>query len=573
MKATLPLITLTTLLTLGACSGGSAGPPITPVPDGGAAGTTGAAGTSGAAGVAGAAGANGGAGAAGTGVVTPPDGGAGSGGAGGGTAGSGTSGAAGNAAAGTGAPADGGAAGTGAPAESQNWPMFGRDYANTRASSDTSIGAAQLASLHVAQRIVGSGVSSTPAIVDGVAYFADYAGWLKAVNAQTGAMVWATRLQTGMLTPSPFVASDTVYIAGDTSTVYAVNRMTGAKKWSTKIENTTSNRIWSSPIVVGDTLVIGAGSYQVFIPATPVFRGSIVGLRVSDGMEKWRVPVCPEGQCGGGVSVWSSVAVDTTLKLAYIGTGQAYYVPAGPYSDSLIAIRYETGERAWIQQITANDVYNINGGDYTHDRDVGASPNLFEAKIDGTMRRLVGVGDKGGHYTAFDRETGVKVWQRVTDPRTPPGSPIGGIMGAPAVASGRIFLTNNTSTQGTGRFDARPGTCTAFALDAATGAVVWSTPIPAGSFSGNTVANGLMYFVTYDGLLRVLDAGTGMLLRSVAVGTEMGGYVGDPTAGFPNGSTSGPVVANGRVYAGYGWTWGAAITGGLAIFETGTQAP
>jgi polyvinyl alcohol dehydrogenase (cytochrome) len=365
------------------------------------------------------------------------------------------------------------------------------------------------------------------------------------------------------------VASDTVYIAGDASNVYAVDRATGAKKWTTKIENTTSSRIWSSPIVVGDTLVVGAGSYQVFIPATPVFRGSIVGLRASDGREKWRVPVCPEGQCGGGVSVWSSVAVDTTLKLAYIGTGQAYYAPAGPYSDSLIAIKYETGERAWVQQITANDVYNINGGDYTHDRDVGASPNLFEANIDGTTRKLVGVGDKGGHYTAFDRETGARVWQRVTDPRTPPGSPIGGIMGAPAVAGGRIFLTNNTSTVGTGRFDARPGTCTAFALDAATGSVVWSTPIPAGSFSGNVIANGLMYFVTYDGMLRVLDAKTGMLLRSLAVGTEMGGYVGDPTDGFPNGSTSGPVVANGRIYAGFGWTWGASIMGGLAILETG----
>jgi polyvinyl alcohol dehydrogenase (cytochrome) len=447
--------------------------------------------------------------------------------------------------------------------------MFGHDYANTRASGDVSLGVAQLAGLRVAQRVVGAGVTSTPAVANGVVYFSDYDGWLKAIDAKTGAAVWATRLQTTMLTPSPFVASDTVYIAGDASNVYAVDRATGTKKWSTKIESTPSNRIWSSPMVVGDTLVIGAGSYQVFIPAMPVFHGSVVGLAIADGAEKWRLPVCPPDQCGGGVSVWSSVAIDTTLKLAYIGTGQAYYAPAGPYSDSLIAIKYETGERVWAQQITANDVYNINSGDYTHDRDVGASPNLFEASVGGTTRQLVGVGDKGGHYTAFDRGTGERIWQRVTDSRTPPGSPIGGIMGAPAVANGRIFLTNNTSTMGTGRFDARPGTCTAMALDAATGDVVWSTPMPAGSFSGNAIVNGLMYFVTYDGALRVLDASTGALLKSIAVGTDMAGYVGDPTDGFPNGSTSGPVVAGGRIYAGYGWTWGATITGGLAILDTG----
>jgi polyvinyl alcohol dehydrogenase (cytochrome) len=545
-----------------ACGNSGSGPTGTAGTSGGGAGsgagTTGAAGSSagtgaGSAGVTGASGTNGGAG---------------------------TTGAAGNA--GAAGRTDGGSADVppavdaqtdgGVAPSAESWPMFGRDFANTRATSDTSIGKAQLGTLRVAQRVTGAGVSSTAAIVDGVVYYADYAGWLRAVDAQTGAAVWSTRVQNTMLTPSPFVTSDTVYIAGDNSVVYAVSRDKGVVKWQTKIETTSNNRIWSSPIVVGNTLIIGAGSYQVFIPATPVFRGSIVGLDVTNkGAEKWRVSVCPVGECGGGVSVWSSVAVDTTLKLAYIGTGQAYSAPAGPYSDSVVAINYETGTRAWHYQITPNDTYNINVGAATKDRDVGAAPNLFEANINGTMRRLVGVGDKGGHYTALDRETGAMVWQRLTDTRTPPGSPIGGVMGAPAVANGRIYLTNNTSTTGGSRSDARPGTCTAFALDAATGSVVWSTPISAGSFSGNTIVNGLMYFVTWDGQLRVLDADNGSLLKSVTLGTAIGVYDELGTQGFPNGSTSGPVVMKGRIYAGFGWTWGAAISGGLAIIDTGAN--
>ncbi|HEY3392997.1 MAG TPA: PQQ-binding-like beta-propeller repeat protein, partial [Lacipirellulaceae bacterium] len=121
--------------------------------------------------------------------------------------------------------------------------------------------------------------------------------------------------------------------------------------------------------------------------------------------------------------------------------------------------------------------------------------------------------------------------------------------------------------------DARPGTGTAYALDAATGTVLWSTNVPAGSFSGNALANGLMYFITWDGQLRVLNASTGELLRSIPVGTELGAYVGGGVDGFPNGSTSGPVIANGRIYAGYGWTWGASVAGGLAILESDAPPP
>ncbi len=447
---------------------------------------------------------------------------------------------------------------------SQDWPMFGHDYANTRTSNDKSIGAAQVQSLSVAKRVTSPGVTSTAAFVDGKVYYNDFGGSLRVVDGLTGAEVWTKKLQAGMLTPSPYVSADSVYTGGEGSTVYSVSRANGDLQWSKKIEETPYNRIWSSPIVVDDTLLIGAASYQVFFPTTPTFRGSVVALNAKTGEEKWRFSVCPVNECGGGVSVWSSVAVDTATKTAFIGTGQAYSQPAGPYSDALVALNYETGQRVWHYQITPNDIYTINGGSL--DRDVGAAPNLFEATIDGAVRKLVGVGDKGGHYTAVDRVTGQLVWQRRVDVRNPPGSPIGGVMGTPAVANGRVFLVNNTSVVGTGRFDARPGTGTAFALDAATGEVAWSLQLPAGSFSGNAVANGLWYFITWDGQLRIVDTATGMLLRSVAVGTAVGIY-DEVAEGFPNGSTSGPVIANGHIYAGYGWTWGGTVQGGLVIMS------
>ena len=38
--------------------------------------------------------------------------------------------------------------------------------------------------------------------------------------------------------------------------------------------------LWSSPIVVDDLLIIGIGSYQVFFPVTPMFKGSVVGVDI-----------------------------------------------------------------------------------------------------------------------------------------------------------------------------------------------------------------------------------------------------------------------------------------------------
>jgi polyvinyl alcohol dehydrogenase (cytochrome) len=95
--------------------------------------------------------------------------------------------------------------------------------------------------------------------------------------------------------------------------------------------------------------------------------------------ELWRVYTTQnDATAGAGVSVWSSAAVDDQRKLVFIGTGQTYEQPASPRGDSLIAIRYETGEVAWVHQFTAGDVFTIAGGGPGPDADVGASPNLFD---------------------------------------------------------------------------------------------------------------------------------------------------------------------------------------------------
>ena len=76
----------------------------------------------------------------------------------------------------------------------------------------------------------------------------------------------------------------------------------------------------------------------------------------------------------------------------------------------------------------------------------------------------------------------------------------------------------------------------ALALDAATGAVVWSAPAASGW--GPVVANGVVYASSQSGEWDAFDGGTGSLLWSVTVGSGCGGSCANAV----------PVVANGILY-------------------------
>jgi len=444
----------------------------------------------------------------------------------------------------TGCSGDDGATGSGstttapAPAaEPEDWPTFGHDHANTRTTAGSGLTEEDAAALEMAWSHDGAAVTSTPAVVDGVVYAGDWDGNLLAVDADTGEPVWSSPMEAGALSPSAAVTDDSVFLAGDGGVVVAADRATGERRWATDIEDTPNARIWSSPVVVDDLVIIGSASFQVFAAAAPPFRGSVVGLDAATGEERWRASVCDD-PCTG-VSVWSSAAVDEELGLAFIGTGQSYSVPAGPMSDSLVAIDYETGEIVWHQQYTAGDAWTLATGAGS-DFDIGAAPNLFE--VDG--RALVGVGDKGGSYRVFDRATGEEEWVALLVA----GTVLGGVEHTSAYDDGTIYVVGNTGVSATDRSIAVPTTATAFALDAASGDILWSTDLDTGGFGGVSIAGDLMLFTTHEGSLRILATDDGEELAALPIGES---------------SASGPVVSGDTVYVGTGWDWVSTPRGSL----------
>jgi polyvinyl alcohol dehydrogenase (cytochrome) len=433
------------------------------------------------------------------------------------------------------------------PPQSADWPSYGRDDDNSRTNAaERTLGKSNVASLVQRWSFADSAVTSTPAVYKGTLYFGDWNSVLHAVDAKTGESIWATPVQAPMppnqINDTPYVTEDVVYIGAHTALLSAVKRASGEMLWQTTIDTQALLMLWSSPVVIDDLLVIGVGSYQVFVPSMPPFRGNVVGVDVKTGATKWKLYLTE----GSGVSVWSSAAVDRGRKLAFIGTGQEYAQGASsPHSDALVAIRYETGELAWSTQFTMGDRYQIptaNGPDH----DVGASPNLFEAG----GRAMVGVGDKGGRYFALDRDTGSVVWHTLLTP----GGSNGGVMASTAYANGVIYVaSNNGNTGGAAGVGGGPGEATIFALDAATGDVRWRVTVTPGTFGGLAVANGLLFVPTLAGEARAYDIDDGNLLWAGAVGGSMGGGVS---------------VAGAMVYAGHGWGWvpTATVPGGLVAF-------
>jgi polyvinyl alcohol dehydrogenase (cytochrome) len=381
-------------------------------------------------------------------------------------------------------------------------------------------------------------------------YVGDWFGNLRAHSAADGAPIWEKSVSAFAIDDSPLVMGGKVYAGDGGGNLIAVDQATGELLWTADLDPHPQAHVYSSPIGVGDLVMIGIASIELVTPvADYTFRGSVVGVDAATGMERWRVHMTTDdANAGAGVSVWSSVSVDTERKIAYIGTGQTYEEPASPLGDALVAIRYEEGTIAWSRQFTTGDVFTI-GNPSGPDFDIGATPNLFSA--DGAD--WVSVGDKGGRFAVLDRETGQdKKWEKELSQ----GSPQGGVMDSAAYAGGVLFVASNEFRVGGSFDDPLEGDVHfTYALRVESGDEVWKREDPFPSVGGLAHANGVVFNATTDGTVHAYDAGSGDELWSDKAGALM---------------ASGPSVAEGMLFVTHGFTFfktgGGIIDGGLVAY-------
>jgi quinoprotein glucose dehydrogenase len=183
-----------------------------------------------------------------------------------------------------------------------------------------------------------------------------------------------------------------------------------------EIDEWINYTVTSPPAIVGDLLIVGSAIGDNRSVETEL--GIVRGIDARNGTERWRWDPIPrtaddpayagwqpdEAAITGSANAWAPLAADTDLGLVYVPTGSAspdYYGGEREgdnlYANSLVALRAETGEMVWYQQLIHHDVW---------DYDLASQPTLVDLRHEGQFIPAVIQGTKTGVIFSFDRRNG-----------------------------------------------------------------------------------------------------------------------------------------------------------------------
>ena len=331
------------------------------------------------------------------------------------------------------------AAPTAAAAQRSDWPMHGRDAAETRYSPLDGINTGNVDRLGVAWSWEipkrGARLETTPIVVDGVLYGTAAFSFVFALDAATGEEIWhwdpaiphedlgGPRACCGKVNRGVALHGDRIFVGLLDGRLVALDRADGSIEWTVQTTPAGSDyTITGAPRVVGDAVVIGNGGAEYGV------RGYVTAYHTETGAELWRTHTIPGNPAhgfeseamraaadtwtgewwvaGGGGTVWDAMVVDPVANLFYIGTGNGSpwnrdnRSPGGGdnlYLASIVALDGDDGSFAWHYQTTPGDDW-----DYTATQPL----MLLDLEIDGAERQVIVQAPKNGFFYVVDRLTG-----------------------------------------------------------------------------------------------------------------------------------------------------------------------
>jgi quinoprotein glucose dehydrogenase len=349
-------------------------------------------------------------------------------------------------------------------AENGEWRHYGGDEANTRYAPLDQITADNFNDLELAWRMKTDNFGpepeynfqSTPLMVGGVVY--STVGTRRsvvAVDAGTGEYLWMHRLDEGeraaeaprRLSGRGLAYRDDTASGGSGQVIYvtpgyrmiALDAATGQRILSfgtDGIVDLMQNMdqeidpiageigLHATPLVAGDTIIIGAAHVPGSAPESMRnTKGYVRGFDADSGARKWIFHTIPGGdeygndtwlndswRYTGNTGVWGQISVDLDLGIVYLPTE----MPTNDYygghrhgdnlfSDSIVAVDLETGERLWHFQAIHHDVW---------DWDFPCAPVLVDVAIEGRpgITKVIAQPSKQSWLYVLDRETGEPIW-------------------------------------------------------------------------------------------------------------------------------------------------------------------
>jgi polyvinyl alcohol dehydrogenase (cytochrome) len=481
------------------------------------------------------------------------------------------------------------------------WNGWGRTVENTRYQPKPGLVAADLPRLKLkwAMAVAGSR-NGQPVVADGRLFTNDTAGSVYSLNAKTGCAYWhftadgPTRntISLAPLTTPGAPPRIAAFFADAVGYLYAIDAQRGTLVWKTKIDAQLGHQFTGS-VTVHDGVVYApvASGLEAFAMNDAVecckFRGALVAVAARSGKILWtsyttrqvpkpfkknRTGVQMYGPSGG--AIWSAPTIDAGRGLIYAATGDSYTDLPYDGADAVMAFALKTGRIVWTRQLTEHDSYIIGcegpieqrhancpahvGGDF----DLGASPTLVMAG----GKQVIVASQKSGQVYALDPNAkGRVIWER----RLSVGGPVGGSEFGHAVDAQNVYVGISDVFVGA---DARPQLT---ALRLTDGAPVWSQALAKRTCRWNNVfcSPGISMAVTampgavfagrMDGWLSAYSASDGQPFWSFDTGQSFTTTSGKSAAGGVLDG-AGPVVVDGMVYVHSGY-WGRSGLGSVLL--------
>jgi alcohol dehydrogenase (cytochrome c) len=469
--------------------------------------------------------------------------------------------------------------------QGKDWLHTNGDYTQTRYYPGTQINAGSVARLQPVftfQTEVRESMETAPIVVDGVMYLTTSFNHVYAIDAVSGKEFWHYKHKMGPITTfccgpnNRGVAVDggKLYMGTLDAKLVALDAKSGQLLWETEIADPEKGYSETmAPTVVDGKVLIGTngGEYGIrgFVKAFDGATGKLIwtfytipekghegvwaendatGRNMKRNIAAEKEALARNSQfyqtLGGGV--WMNPAVDLKTRTIFFVVGNPsadLYGAERPgdnlYTDSMVAVNLDTGEKKWHFQYIAHDVWDL---------DAVSPPILLDVKDNsGKMVPAVMHGGKTGHIYVHDRETGALIryseamipqenmWVQPTaeGARMLPGAN-GGVEWSPMAFSPkhRLAYALNLHQPMTYHVEASPypggklwlgGAFKAIesekqwgrlaAVNVDTGKMAWKfdteQPLIGGALA---TAGDLVFYGEGNGLFRALHAGTGKLL-------------------------------------------------------------
>ena len=310
---------------------------------------------------------------------------------------------------------------------------------------------------------------ATPLAVNGVLYYGSPFNILSAIDGQSGEELWAFDPEAwkggsfflGNLRGVSYWtdgAIERVFLATSTAYLYSIDAKTGVPDpnfgeggrvdLGALLRRPLGERerrgygVTAPPAVCRDVVAVGSAILDVRgrPPAEYTPPGDVQAFDVRTGEKVWEFHTIPqEGEYGnetweseawkkyGAANVWATMTADEELGYFYLPVSTAshdYYGGERPgdnlFSESVVCLRAETGERVWHYQLVHHGLW---------DYDPPAAPVLLDVVVEGQARKVVAQLTKQAFCFVFDRVTGEPIWPIVEKPV--PQSQVAGEQTAP----------------------------------------------------------------------------------------------------------------------------------------------